>query len=176
MLFRSSGIVPKVINLGVLTQVLKNLLLDQISIVDLRRILEAMAGAKSREIDDLVDTARVALAPIIVQRVSGPKEPLSVITLDPGLEQIIVQNARAGGRETGMIEPGLGRKLIESFQEQGRKMAEQDKALVVVTTPTLRRDLSSLVRQAVPDGLVLTYKEVPESKRINVVAVIGASE
>ncbi|MEN9708163.1 MAG: flagellar biosynthesis protein FlhA, partial [Pseudomonadota bacterium] len=83
---------------------------------------------------------------------------------------------RAGGRETGMIEPGLGRKLIESFQEQGRKLAEQDKALVVVTTPTLRRDLSSLVRQAVPDGLVLTYKEVPESKRINVVAVIGASE
>ncbi|NCU95507.1 MAG: hypothetical protein EBV48_06465, partial [Betaproteobacteria bacterium] len=43
-----------------------------------------------------------------------------------------------------MIEPGLGRKLIESFQEQGRKLAEQDKALVVVTTPTLRRDLSSL--------------------------------
>ena len=88
----------------------------------------------------------------------------------------IVQNARAGGRETGMIEPGLGRKLIESFQEQGRKMAEQEKALVVVTTPTLRRDLASLVRQAVPDGLVLTYKEVPESKRINVVAIIGASE
>ena len=171
-----SGIVPKVLTLGVLTQVLKHLLLDQISIADLRRILEAMAGAKSREIDDLVDTARIALAPIIVQRVSGPKEPLSVITLDPGLEQIIVQNARAGGRETGMIEPGLGRKLIESFQEQGRKLAEQDKALVVVTTPTLRRDLSSLVRQAVPDGLVLTYKEVPESKRINVVAVIGASE
>ena len=171
-----SGIVPKVLTLGILTQVLKHLLLDQISIADLRRILEAMAGAKSREIDDLVDTARIALAPIIVQRVSGPKEPLSVITLDPGLEQIIVQNARAGGRETGMIEPGLGRKLIESFQEQGRKLAEQDKALVVVTTPTLRRDLSSLVRQAVPDGLVLTYKEVPESKRINVVAVIGASE
>ncbi len=171
-----SGIVPKVVTLGILTQVLKHLLLDQISIADLRRILESMAGAKSREIDDLVDTARVALAPIIVQRVSGPKEPLMVITLDPGLEQIIVQNARAGGRETGMIEPGLGRKLIESFQEQGRKLAEQDKALVVVTTPTLRRDLSSLVRQAVPDGLVLTYKEVPESKRINVVAVIGASE
>ena len=171
-----SGIVPKIVTLGVLTQVLKQLLIDQISVTDLRRILEAMAGAKSREIDDLVDTARVALAPIIVQRVSGPKEPLSVITLDPGLEQIIVQNARAGGRESGMIEPGLGRKLIESFQEQGRKLADDDKTLVVVTTPTLRRDLASLVRQAVPDGLVLTYKEVPESKRINVVAVIGASE
>ena len=103
-----SGIVPKVVTLGILTQVLKNLLLDQISIADLRRILEAMAGAKSREIDDLVDTARVALAPIIVQRVSGPKEPLSVITLDPGLEQIIVQNARAGGREGSLDCAGRG--------------------------------------------------------------------
>jgi flagellar biosynthesis protein FlhA len=99
-----------------------------------------------------------------------------VITLDPGLEQLIVQNARAGGRDAGMIEPGLGRKLLESLQEQGRKLAEDNKTLVLVTTPLLRRDLSALVRQAVPDGLVLTYKEVPETKRINVVAVIGASE
>lgn len=171
-----NGIIPKLITLGVITQVLKNLLADQISIGDMRRLLEALAGAKSREVEDLVDTARVALAPIIVQRVSGPKEPLSVITLDPGLEQLIVQNARAGGRDAGMIEPGLARKLLESLQEQGRKLAEDNKTLVLVTTPLLRRDLSALVRQAVPDGLVLTYKEVPETKRINVVAVIGASE
>ncbi len=171
-----SGIIPKVITLALLTQVLKTLLADQISIADLRRILEALAGAKSREIDDLVDTARIALAPIIVQRICGPKEALSIITLDPSLEQIIIQNARAGGRESGMIEPGLGRKLVESFQEQGRVLAAQDKALVVVTSPLLRRDLASLVRQAVPDAIVLTFKEVPDTKRINVVAVIGASD
>jgi flagellar biosynthesis protein FlhA len=171
-----SGIVPKLIPLGMLTQVLKNLVAEQISIADLRRVLESLAGAKSKELEELVETARIALAPIIVQRVCGPRDPLSVITLDPGLEQVILQNARASGRDSGMIEPGLGRKLLESFQDQARALAEKDQTLVVVTSPPLRRDLSVLVRQAAPDALVLSYKEVPETKRINVLAVIGGSE
>lgn len=171
-----SGIVPKLISLGVLTQVLRALVSEQISIGDMRRILEALSGAKTREIDDLVDTARIALAPIIVQRVCGPKDSLSVITLDSALEQIIIQNARTGGRESGLIEPGLGRKLLESFQEQSKILAEKDKTLVVVTSPVLRRELSTLVRQAAPDALVLSYREIPENKRINVAAIIGGSE
>lgn len=171
-----SGMVPKLISLGVLTQVLRALVSEQISIGDMRRILEALSGAKTREIDDLVDTARIALAPIIVQRVCGPKDSLSVITLDSALEQIIIQNARTGGRESGMIEPGLARKLLESFQEQSKILAEKDKTLVVVTSPVLRRELSTLVRQAAPDALVLSYREIPENKRINVAAIIGGSE
>ena len=171
-----SGLVPKAVTLAQLTQVLKALVAEQITITDLQRILEALAGAKGRELDDLVEAARIALAPVIVQRVSNPKEALSVVTLDSGLEHIIVQNARAGGRDSGMIEPGLGRKLLESFQEQSRLFADEGKALVIVTAPILRRDLSALVRQAVPDALVLSYREIPESKRINVVAVIGATE
>ena len=171
-----SGLVPKVVTLAQLTQVLKALIAEQITITDLQRILEALAGSKGREIDDLVEAARIALAPVIVQRVSNPKEALSVVTLDSGLEQIIVQNARAGGRDSGMIEPGLGRKLLESFQEQSKLFADEGKTLVIVTAPILRRDLSALVRQGVPDALVLSYREIPESKRINVAAVIGATE
>jgi flagellar biosynthesis protein FlhA len=75
-----------------------------------------------------------------------------------------------------MIEPGLGRKLLDSFQEQSKILAEKDKTLVVVTSPVLRRELSTLVRQAAPDALVLSYREIPENKRINVAAIIGGSE
>ncbi len=168
-----SGLVPKVLSLSLLTHVLKALVAEQIPITDLRRILEALAGAKSREPDDLVDVARIALAPMIIQRVCPPKDALGVITLDSGLEQLIVQNARQGGSFT--IEPGLARKLAESFQEQSSLLAEHGKVLVVVTSPVLRRELSALVRQAVPDGVVLSFKEIPENKRINVIAVIGGT-
>ena len=171
-----SGLVPKIITLAQLTQVLKGLVVEQISISDMRRILEALAGAKSREPDDLLETARIALAPIIVQRASGPKEALSVITLDPGLEQLIVQSARQPGRDASLIEPGLARKLVESLQEQYRILSQTGKALVLVTAPILRRELSSIIRQAIPDALVLSYKEIPETKRINVIAVIGGTE
>ena len=171
-----SGLVPKVLSLSILTRVLKLLLTDQISISDMHRILECLASEKSREVDDLVDAVRIALGPLIIQRVCGPKEALSVVTLDPGLEQIIVQNGRAAGSGASIIEPSLGRKLIESFQEQSRVLAESNKPLVVVTSPMLRRDLATLVRQAAPDALTLSFREVPETKRITVVAVIGSSE
>jgi len=171
-----SGLVPKVIALSILTRVLKLLLADQISISDMHRILECLASEKGREVDELVDAVRVALGPIIIQRVCGPKEALSVVTLDPSLEQVIVQNARAAGTGASMIEPSLGRKLIESFQEQSRVLAEDNKPLVVVTSPMLRRDLAVLVRQAAPDALTLSFREVPETKRITVVAVIGGAE
>ena len=171
-----SGLVPKVIALSILTRVLKLLLADQISISDMHRILECLASEKGREVDELVDAVRVALGPIIIQRVCGPKDALSVVTLDPSLEQVIVQNARAAGTGASMIEPSLGRKLIESFQEQSRVLAEDNKPLVVVTSPMLRRDLAVLVRQAAPDALTLSFREVPETKRITVVAVIGGAE
>ena len=171
-----SGLVPKVLALSILTRVLKLLLADQISISDMHRILECLASEKGREVDELVDAVRVALGPIIIQRVCGPKETLSVVTLDPSLEQVIVQNARATGTGASMIEPSLGRKLIESFQEQSRVLAEENKPLVVVTSPMLRRDLAVLVRQAAPDALTLSFREVPETKRITVVAVIGSSD
>ncbi len=168
-----SGLVPKSLSLSQLTHVLKSLVAEQVPITDLRRILEALAGSKSREADEMVDICRIALAPMIVQRVSSPKEPLSVITLDSGLEQLIIQNGRQGSGFT--IEPGLARKLVESFQEQSTALAEQGKTLVVVTAPILRRELAALVRQGVPDGLVLSVREIPENKRINVVAVIGGT-
>ena len=171
-----TGLVPKVLSLSILTRVLKMLLTDQISISDMHRILECLASEKSREVDELVDAVRVALGPLIIQRVCGPKEALSVVTLDPGLEQIIVQNARAAGSGASIIEPSLGRKLVESFQEQSRVLAESNKPLVVVTSPMLRRDLATLVRQAAPDALTLSFREVPETKRITVVAVIGSTE
>ena len=171
-----SGLVPKVIALSILTRVLKLLLADQISISDMHRILECLASEKSREVEELVDAVRVALGPIIIQRVCGPKEALSVVTLDPSLEQIIVQNSRAAGTGASMIEPSLGRKLIESFQEQSRVLGEDNKSLVVVTSPMLRRDLAVLVRQAAPDALTLSFREIPETKRITVVAVIGGSD
>lgn len=40
----------------------------------------------------------------------------------------------------------------------------------------MRRDLAVLVRQAAPDALTLSFREIPETKRITVVAVIGGSD
>ena len=169
------GVVPKIVSLPQLTQVLKALVAEQIPIADMKRILEAVSGAKGRETEDLIEAARIALGPILIQRISSPKEELPIVTLDTGLEQLMIQNAKQNGAMGNAIEPGLARKLMEAFEEQSNLLAKTGKTLVVVTTPILRRELATLVRQASPDGLVLSFKELPEIKRINVVAVIGGA-
>ena len=170
-----AGVVPKLVSLPMLTQVLKALTADQIPVADMRRILEALASSKGRESDDLIEAARIALGPILIQRVSAPKDELSVVTIDAGLEQLMIQNARQSGRDSAPIEPGLARKLMEAFEEQNQSLGKTGKTLVLVTSPALRRDLSALVRQVAPDGLVLSFKELPDNKRVNVIAVIGAA-
>ena len=170
-----SGVVPKIVSLSLLTQVLKALTADQIPVSDMRRILESLASSKGREPEDLIEAARIALGPILIQRVSAPKDELSVVTIDAGLEQLMIQNARQSGRDSAPIEPGLARKLMEAFEEQNQSLGKLGKTLVLITSPALRRDLSALVRQVAPDGLVLSFKELPENKRVNVIAVIGAA-
>ncbi|NBU13327.1 MAG: flagellar biosynthesis protein FlhA [Alphaproteobacteria bacterium] len=169
------GVVPKIVSLPQLTQVLKALVAEQIPIADMKRILEAVSSAKGRETDDLIEAARISLGPILIQRISSPKEELPIVTLDTGLEQLMIQNAKQNGALGNAIEPGLARKLMEAFEEQSNLLAKTGKTLVVVTTPILRRELATLVRQAAADGLVLSFKELPETKRINVVAVIGGA-
>ena len=169
------GVVPKMVSLPQLTQVLKALVAEQIPVSDMKRILEAISGSKGRETDDLIEAARIALGPILIQRISSPKEELPIVTIDAGLEQLMIQNARQNGQNGNAIEPGLARKLIQAFEEQSNLLAKNGKTLVVVTTPILRRELATLVRQAAPDGLVLSFKELPESKRVTVVAVIGGA-
>ena len=163
------------VSLSQLTQVLKALIAEQIPISDMKRILEAVSGSKGREIDDLVEAARIALGPILIQRISSPKEELPIVTIDAGLEQLMIQNARQNGQTGNAIEPGLAQKLMQAFEEQSNLLAKNGKTLVVITTPMLRRVLSSLVRQVAPDGLVLSFKELPENKRVTVVAVIGGA-
>jgi len=169
------GVVPKMVSLSQLTQVLKALIAEQIPISDMKRILEAVSGSKGREIDDLVEAARIALGPILIQRISSPKEELPIVTIDAGLEQLMIQNARQNGQSGNAIEPGLAQKLMQAFEEQSNLLAKSGKTLVVITTPILRRELASLVRQVAPDGLVLSFKELPENKRVTVVAVIGGA-
>ena len=42
-----------------------------------------------------------------------------------------------------------------------------------MTSPIIRKDLSILLRQHVDDIVVLSFTELPENKRVKVIATIG---
>src|SRR5690606_12859573 len=103
-------LVPRVLSLGVLVRVLQSLLAEQVPLRNLRAILEALAEHAPKTQDPAVLTAqvRVALGRQIVQDIAGSSAEVPVITLEPDLEQLLLNTvAGPNGAAQPTLEPGL---------------------------------------------------------------------
>ncbi len=167
-------LVPKTLPLSVIVRVLQELLREQVPVTNMRAICQALAehGRATQDPDALVGAVRVTLGRTIVQRASGGNEELPVITLDPRLEQIL-QEALKGGAETAGIEPTLAEKLQGQLAETAHRQEAAGQPAVLLVAPTLRPWLARFLRFAVPTLRVLAYNEVPDSKRVRLIAAVG---
>ncbi len=172
-------LVPNTLSLNVLLKVLQNLLKEQVSIRDMRTICEALAAhsTKNQDIGALTAAARIALSRQIVQNIVGSEDELSVITLKPELEQILLQSIQQaqnnGAEDSAFIEPSLAQRLRDSVTKAAEKQQAAGKPVVLLVAAPLRVMLAKFVRLSVPDGFVLAYSEVPDNKRLNIDANIG---
>src|SRR3972149_5086359 len=169
------GLVPDLLPLGVVQRVLRNLLIENIPIRDMRTIVETLAAEAPRSQDPDVLTAamRVALGRLIVQNINGMRGELPIITLDPALEQLLHDSLQMDGQEVAGLEPGLAdsihRSLMESAQRQ--EMAGEPPGLLVPAK--VRAFLQRFVKHTIPNMHVLSYNEVPENKQLRIVANVG---
>jgi flagellar biosynthesis protein FlhA len=140
----------------------------------MRAICQALAehGRNTQDPDALVAAVRIALGRTLVQRASPDTGELPVITLDPQLEQIL-KEALTGGDDAG-IEPGLAEQVQNRLAETARKQEIAGEPAVLLVSPALRPWLSRFLRFAVPNLKVLAYNEVPDSKRVKLIAAVGA--
>jgi flagellar biosynthesis protein FlhA len=169
---------PTPVPLTTLTQVLRSLLAEGIPLKEFRRIAAAIAVAAQRTLDpeELVEAIRPDLGALIIQRLCGPREPLKVMTLEGGLEAILGQAVRSDPSNRHMVEPELGRRIIEALQQAARPLIAANQPFALVVQPAVRLAVRKLVRASLPDTPVMSFLEVPEDKAVEVVAVIGAPE
>jgi flagellar biosynthesis protein FlhA len=102
---------------------------------------------------------------------AATEEP-PVITLDQRLEQIL-QEALKGGAGTAGIEPTLAERLQTRLSETTNRQDAASQPAVLLVAPTLRPWLARFLRFAVPTLRVLAYNEVPDSRRVQLIAAIG---
>ena len=127
-------LVPKTLPLGVVVKVLQNLLLEKISIRDMRSIAETLAeyGVKSQDPDILTSAVRAALGRAIVHDISGVQMEIPVITLDSGLEQILHRSLQTASDGGAGLEPGLAEQMHKSLEESTQKMEMNGQAAGIV--------------------------------------------
>ncbi|KEZ78040.1 flagellar biosynthesis protein FlhA [Salinisphaera hydrothermalis] len=167
-------VVPKPITLATLTAILGNLLSEQVSIRDMRRILDTLAvhGAHTTDSEELTAAVRVALGAAIVESWFGADKQIDVIGLDGRLEQMLTQALSNGG---GM-EPGLAQTLIDQAEAAARAQADRGLPPVLVVRHDLRPLLARFLRRSIDALVVLSQSEIPDDRQLRVSRVIGQQQ
>ncbi len=169
------GLVPDTIPLGGIQKVLQNLLEENIPIRDIRTIIESISEQAARNPDPEAITAstRVALSHSIIQHFNGIKEDLPIITLDPELEQILLQTLNATGDSSASLEPGLAENMHKNLNEAAQRQEMAGESAILVVQAGLRSWIARFIRHSIPTLNVLSYNEIPDNKQIRIVANIG---
>ncbi len=168
-------LVPKTLALGVVVKVLQNLLRENVSIRDIRTIAGTLAdyGTKSQDPDILTSAVRAALGRSIVHEINGVADELPVITLEPKLEQLLLQSLQTAGENSAGIEPGLADQMHKSLVESAQRMEIEGQVAVLLVSSFVRPWLSRFVRHSIAGLHVLAYNEIPEDRQIKVVSTVG---
>jgi flagellar biosynthesis protein FlhA len=171
-------LVPGVLSLSALLKVLQALLSEHVPVRDIRSIAEAIANAAPRSQDTaaLVAAVRVGLCRAIVQSIVGAEPELPVITLEPRLEQILLnslQKAGQGQEEGVLLEPSMAEKLQRSLIDAAQRQEMQGQPVILLVAGPVRAMLSRFGRLAVPNMHVLAYQEIPDNKQVTIVATVG---
>ncbi len=170
-------LVPSKLSLGVLTRTLQGLLNDSVSIRDMRTIVETLSevSGRTQEPEQLTALLRPRLGRMIVQNLLDEKETLSVMTLDPGLEQLLHNVLQQQSQNQNVVmEPGLAERLFAALRQGSKEVEELGNAAVLVVSPAIRPWLAKAVRHRVSEMVVLSYAEIPDDQSIQVIHTVSA--
>jgi len=164
------------VSLTLLTDILRRLVEERVSIRDLRAILEALAGVATTEKDplNLTELVRAQLRRALTFRLTRGANQLGVVLIDPTIEDTVrraVTRTPAGAFLT--LAPAAARDVVASLR---RAVAEASSAqaaqpgggtagapgspTVFLTQPDIRRFVRKLVESDLPDAVVVSFAEL----------------
>ncbi|PJZ06219.1 flagellar biosynthesis protein FlhA [Pantoea rodasii] len=167
----TEDLVPGVITLTTLHKVLQNLLIERVSIRDMRTIIETLAEHAPVQTDpqELTSVVRVALGRAITQQWFPGQGEVQVIGLDATLERLLLQALQGGGG----LEPGLADRLLVQAQGALQQQEMTGAPPVLLVNHPLRALLARFLRRNLPQLVVLSNMELTENRQIRMTATIG---
>ncbi len=170
------SVVPKIVPLHDLTGILRLLLKERVPVSDLRRILEVLPplSARNLSIEETAEALRPELASLLIQQVAPLNTPLPVITFDGELEHMLINMQRQSPEGELILDTDLAQRLLENLTRVNEQLSAEGRQAVVVVSPIIRRSLARIIRQHIDDIVVIAFSELPETRKVDVVATIGS--
>lgn len=169
-------LIPEILSLGQVQKVLSNLLREKVSIRDLVSILETLADQAqvTKDLDRLTEHVRQALARQILQPLIGKDKVLPVLTLDPQIEQQILDSIQPSDYGTYLaLDPKLLQVIVQSLTREVEKVMLKGLTPIVVCAPLVRINLKRVTERQLPQLIVLSYNELVQGVQVQAVGMVG---
>jgi len=167
---------PNVLTLGVVQEVVRNLLKERISIKDFVTILETLIDYAPATKDPvaLTEYVRQRLCRTLCGQYQSESNKISTISFEPGLEQEIMNSIHEMGNKSVLaLEPNYAQKIVEAVTETVRKAYASSNNTVLLTSSVLRSHIRKLTETALPYLPVLSYKEIAPGVQIESLGIVS---
>ncbi len=157
--------VQRLIPVNKIAEIFQRLVSEDISIRNLRTILQALViwGHKEKEVVQLTEYVRGSLKRYISYKYSNGQNILPVYLMDQDLEDMI----RSGIRQTSAgaylaLDPTVTAKFVEKIKATVGKIGHLDNKPVIITSMDIRRYVRKLLEAEVYELAVLSHQELTE--------------
>lgn len=170
-------LVPKLLGLGEVQKVLQNLLREGVSIRDLLTIFETLAdyATTTRDTDILTEYVRQSLKRAISSKYFPANETTSVVTLDPKVEQEIMNSVKQTEQGSYLnLNPERTKAIMDSVGAEISKLENLGKNPIIITSPIVRIYFKKLTEDYFKDLIVVSYNEVESNVELQSVGMVTA--
>jgi flagellar biosynthesis protein FlhA len=169
-------LIPTILSVSDVQKVLQNLLKEKVSIRNMEVILESLIdmGRNSKDLGYLSEIVRQKLGAAICQALLGEMTALSVLTLDPSIEQVLLQSIRsADAGSTMVVEPKFAEQVLSRLSAQADRMMKANMLPVLLCSPDLRRHVRLLSERTIPHMRILSMAEVPNTVNLKAYGTVN---
>ncbi len=164
-----ADIVPNLISVGGIQRVLQNLLAERVSVRDLPTILEGIAEAcgHTRNVLMICEHVRSRLSRQISDMNTNDQGVIPLITLSPEWEQAFAESLVGSGDDRQLsMPPSRLQEFIASLRSTFERQAMMGESPVLLTSPTIRPFVRSIVERFRPMTTVMSQNEIHPKARI----------
>lgn len=168
-------LVPKLLGIGEIQKVLQNLLKEGISVRDLLTVFETLAdySASTRDTDILTEYVRQSLKRAISGKYFPANETTSVVTLDPKIEQEIMNSVKQTEQGAYLaLDPEYTKTIIASVGDEIQKLENLGKNPIIITSPIVRMYFKRLTEDYYRDLIVVSYNEIESNIELQSVGMV----
>ncbi|MBI2841467.1 MAG: type III secretion system export apparatus subunit SctV [Acidobacteria bacterium] len=163
------NVVPKLLSIQRLTDILRRLMREEISIKNMKAILEALADWAPYENDAvyLTEYVRMNLKRYIAFKFSSGQQTLPVYLLDPAIEQPIQAGIRQSASGSNLsLDPQISQKIMQAFRNSFSQLDLTSVRPIVLAQMEVRYFTKRLISFEYPTVVVLSFQELPADMRI----------